>query len=292
MIEKMLDKIPGIGKMAEILWNISSTLQNLSQLKSRLQKSGSFLLALGIGSQFPQRNVGNGRSTMKSPRLINSISRGAEVLISMSNGLDRISDISKRIGLSKSTVHRLLKSLEKSGFTIQDSLTHRYHLGPLILNLSSKPIIAHQHLVMCAIEEMRRLRDLSRETVVLHIRVGMERICLEELQSLEDIKYTAGKGVTAPVYTGSAGKVLLAELEDDELHLLLNHLKMIRIGPDTITDRQVLLKELEKVRKQGYATSHHERLPDAASISVPIKGYPCPVALSVLGPTTGFPRKP
>jgi len=228
---------------------------------------------------------------IKSPRLINSISRGAEVLISMSDGLDRVSDISKRIGLSKSTVHRLLKSLEKSGFTVQDSLTHRYLLGPLILNLSSKPIVTHQYLVMCAIEEMRRLRDLRRETVVLHVRVGMERICLEELQSLEDIKYTAGRGVTAPIHTGSAGKVLLAELEEDELHLLLNHLKMVRIGPDTITDREVLLHELEIVRKQGYATSHHERLPDAASISVPVKGYPCPVALSVLGPDNRFSQK-
>jgi DNA-binding IclR family transcriptional regulator len=228
---------------------------------------------------------------MKSPRLINSISRGAEVLISMSDGLDRISDISKRVGLSKSTVHRLLKSLEKSGFTVQDSLTHRYLLGPLILNLSSNPIVTHQYLILCAVEEMRRLRDLSRETVVLHIRAGMARICLEELQSLEDIKYTAGKGVTAPIYTGSAGKVLLAELGDDELQLLLNHLKLVRVGPNTITDRKILLKEVEKVRKQGYATSHHERLPDAASISVPIKGYPCPVALSVLGPESRFSQR-
>ncbi len=85
--------------------------------------------------------------------------------------------------------------------------------------------------------------------------------------------------------------MLLAELNDDELHLLLNHLQLIRVGPNTITDRKVLLREVEKVRKQGYATSHHERLPDAASISVPIKGYPCPVALSVLGPDSRFSQK-
>jgi len=228
---------------------------------------------------------------MSVPKLINSIARGADVLKSLSGGLDRVSDISERVQLSKSTVHRLLKSLEKSEFVIQDPVTRRYYLGPLILNLSSKPIIAHQNLIVCASGEMRSLRDLSRETVVLHIRVGLERICLEELQSLENIKYTAGKGVTAPIYIGSAGKVLLAELEEDELKFLLDHLNLVRMGPNTITDKRELLKELEKVRRQGYATSFRERLPEGASISVPIKGYITPVAMSVLGPGNRFSHK-
>ena len=225
---------------------------------------------------------------MGSAKLINSIARGADVLKSLSGGLDRVSEISEQIRLSKSTVHRLLKSLEKSQLVIQDPVTRRYFLGPLVLNLSSKPIVAHQSLIVSAHKEMKYLRDLSRETVVLHVRVGLERICLEELESLENIKYTAGKGYMAPIYIGSAGKVLLGELGDDELQLLLKNLTLVRIGPNTITDKKVLLKELEKVRKQGYATSFGERLPEVASISVPIRGYGCPVALSVLGPDNRF----
>ena len=228
---------------------------------------------------------------MPLPKLINSIARGADVLKSLSGGVDRVSDISERVNLNKSTVHRLLKSLEKAEFVIQDPVTRRYYLGPLILNLSSKPIIAHQNLIVCAFEEMGSLRDLSRETVVLHIRAGLERICLEELQSPESIRYTAGKGVTAPIYTGSAGKVLLAELEEAEIQFLLGHLNMVRIGPNTITDKKDLLKEIEKVRRQGYATSFRERLPEGASISVPIRGYITPVALSVLGPDNRFSNK-
>jgi len=228
---------------------------------------------------------------MPLPKLINSIARGADVLKSLSGGLDRVSDISERVNLNKSTVHRLLKSLEKAEFVIQDPVTRRYYLGPLILNLSSKPIIAHQNLIVCAFEEMGSLRDLSRETAVLHIRAGLERICLEELQSPESIRYTAGKGVTAPIYTGSAGKVLLAELEEAEVQFLLGHLTMVRIGPNTITNKKDLLKEIEKVRRQGYATSFRERLPEGASISVPIRGYITPVALSVLGPYNRFTQK-
>jgi DNA-binding IclR family transcriptional regulator len=225
---------------------------------------------------------------MSSSKIVNSIVKSADILRILSDGTDRISDLSLRLGLSKGTMHRWLKSLEISGMVMQDPITRRYYLGSLILNLASKPIIAHQNLILCAFEEMRRLRDLSRETVILHIRIGLERICLEELQSLENIKYTAGKGFVTPIYTGSAGKILLSELEDNELQLLMKNIHLVPIGPNSITDKKMLLQELKNARKQGYATSFGERIPGSASISVPIKNYICPVALSILGPDNRF----
>jgi len=223
-----------------------------------------------------------------SSKTVNSIIKGANILRILSDGTDRISDLSDRLSLSKGTAHRLLKSLETSGLVMQDPITRRYYLGSLILNLASKPIIANQNLIVSAFEEMKYLRDLCRETVVLHIRIGLERICLEELQSLENIKYTAGKGFVAPIYTGSAGKILLSELEDKELQLLMKNVYLVPIGPSTITDKRRLLEELKKVKKQGYAISFGERIPGSASISVPIRNYICPVALSVLGPDNRF----
>jgi DNA-binding IclR family transcriptional regulator len=228
---------------------------------------------------------------MAIPKIVNSITKGADILRNLSEGIDRISDLSKNLKLSKSTAHRLLKTLEISELVMQDPITRRYYLGPLILKLASRPIIAHQNLIICAFGEMKHLRDFSRETVVLHIRIGLERICLEEVQSLENIKYMAGKGFVAPIYTGSAGKILLSELKNNELQLLVENLQLNPIGPHTITDKKTLLKELEKVRKQGYATSFGERIPGSASISAPIKNYICPVALSVLGPDNRFSLK-
>jgi DNA-binding IclR family transcriptional regulator len=221
-------------------------------------------------------------------RTVNSITKGADILRTLSDGTDRISDLSDRLSLSKSTAHRLLKSLETSGLVMQDPITRRYYLGSLILNLASKPIIAHQNLIVSAFEEMKYLRDLCRETVVLHVRIGLERICLEELQSLEAIKYTAGKGFVAPIYTGSAGKILLSELEENEVDLLMKNLHPVPMGPRTITDKRRLLDELKEVKKQGYAISFGERIPGSASLSVPIGNYICPVALSALGPDNRF----
>jgi IclR family acetate operon transcriptional repressor len=218
----------------------------------------------------------------------NSVTRGIDILKSLSEGTDRVTDLAKQHGLSKSTTHRLLKSLENTSIVRRDPITRRYYIGPLMLDLASRPIISHQGLTISAFEEMRRLRDLTQETVVLHIRIGLERVCLEELPSFQALRYTAGKGFIAPVYTGSAGKILLAELNDGELDLLLRNIKFAKVGPNTITDQEFLVEEITRARVQGYAVSFSERVPGSASISVPVKGYVCPVALSVLGPESRF----
>jgi DNA-binding IclR family transcriptional regulator len=68
--------------------------------------------------------------------IVNSITKGADILRNLSEGIDRISDLSKNLQLSKSTAHRLLKTLEISELVMQDPITRRYYLGPLILKLA------------------------------------------------------------------------------------------------------------------------------------------------------------
>jgi DNA-binding IclR family transcriptional regulator len=216
--------------------------------------------------------------------MVNSVFRAADILSMISEGKNRITDIGKELHLSKGTAHRLLKTLEKCGFVFQDPISHQYFLGPLILRLSSHPLTTHQNLIVCVYDEMKKLGRLSGETITIHIRIGTQRICLEEMQTSQNIRYGVGKGSVSPIYAGSAGKILLSELADDERDNLLKNIHLTPVGPNTITDRDRLLSELEKIRKQGYATSLEETLEGSTSISVPIRGYLCPVALSILGP--------
>ena len=225
---------------------------------------------------------------MKKSNSINSIIRASEVLKSLSKGLNRISDIAEELNLSKSTTHRLLNTLEKVNLVFQDPIRHRYYLGHQILSLSSNPLIAHQGLVTCAFEDVQYLQGLTEETVVIHIRTGLQRVCLEELPSSHNIKYTAGRGNIAPIYTGAAGKILLSELANDELDMLFKNIKLVKVATNTITNKIDLKKEIEKVRWQGYATSFGERVNGSACLSVPIKNYITPVALSILGPDNRF----
>jgi DNA-binding IclR family transcriptional regulator len=206
-------------------------------------------------------------------------------------GVNRLTDISYNLKLNKSTTHRLLKSLENSGLIIQHPITRKYLPGHLFLRLASNPIFSHQLLVVSCHDEMVHLRNLTRESVVLHIAIGSKRICLEEIQTDEDIKYISGVGSVAPIYVGAGGKVLLSEIENKDLELLLNNIKLLPVGPKTVIDRKRLLKEIEKIRKRGYATSRGERLYGGVAISVPIKNYVCPVALTILGPQFRFGSK-
>lgn len=218
------------------------------------------------------------------PKRTTSVIRAVDILKAVANGKDRIRDISNQLQLNKSTVHRFLKTLTTIDLVKQDPITRRYCLGPLVITLASKPLVAHQILGLYAFEEMKRLRDLTNETVNIQIRMGTERICVEELQSYQSVKYVSGKGTVQPVYCGSAGKILIAALNDEEIRVLLNNLTLVPVGPNTITDEQLLLTEIEKVRRAGYATSFGERIAGAGSISVPIRNHVCPVALSVVGP--------
>jgi DNA-binding IclR family transcriptional regulator len=220
--------------------------------------------------------------------IVNSISKSAEILKHLSDGVDRFIDLSMSLQLSKSTTHRLLKTLEMTGLVTRDPVKRRYHLGPLFLKLAAKPFMIHQNLIVCASDEMKRLRDFSGETVVLHIRIGLERLCLEEFQSLESLKYTSGKGFLSPIYRGSAGKVLLSQMDDGELNVLLNNIVTTSYVSGEIPDREPLLKAILNTRKDGFATSFGERIRGSSSISVPIRDYVCPVALSVLGPESRF----
>ena len=114
----------------------------------------------------------------------------------------------------------------------QDPITRRYCLGPLVITLASKPLVAHQILGLYAFEEMERLRDLTDETVNIQIRTWVERICVEELQSYQSVKYIFANGTVQPVYCRLTGKILIAALNDEEIRVLLNNLTLVPVSPN------------------------------------------------------------
>jgi IclR family KDG regulon transcriptional repressor len=221
------------------------------------------------------------RESPRDLKLVNSICRAAEIIRCLNRGENRLTDICRKLNLSKSTVHRLLKTLEISGFAIQDPLDRRYYFGRLLIDLASNYLTQHQILIMTARDEMSRLREISGETVIIQVRIGIERIFVEELQSYRTPRLIVGKGYIAPLQTGSGGKLLLSEIQHNDLEKIL---KSMSLGnKKNNIDIESLVKELEVIRKRGYAKNVDETL-GSASISVPIKNYACPVALTILAP--------
>lgn len=248
-----------------------------------------------VGKNANRDRVGNSRKDkslrvrqMADRELVKSIVKSAGILRCISEGRNRLCDIARNEKVSKSTIHRLLRTLVATGFVVQDPLSFQYFLGPGILELLSNVTIAHEGLTLCALREMQRLRAFTRETILLHVRVGLQRVCIEEVESRENIKYINGKGFVAPLYTGAAGKILLSELTDEEIAFFLEVIDLIAVTNRTITDKEKLFFEIKKAREMGYATSFGERVEGSSCISVPVRNYSMPVALSVLGPDNRF----
>lgn len=197
----------------------------------------------------------------------------------------RLTDISTRLGLHKSTAYRLLSLLKKKGLVVSCPNSQLYSLGPSLVELAWV-VLRQQDLRSICHPYLKRLRQATNETVNLNTRLGDQRVCIEELESEQNIKYSQTVGLTAPLHIGAPSKALLAFLPQAELNTLLAELPLTAITPSTLTDPERLRTELLVVRMRGFAISIGERTPGASAVAAPIwdrSGRPI-AAVSVLGP--------
>lgn len=200
-----------------------------------------------------------------------------------------VRELARMTNLSSSTVGRLLASLRDLGVLIQDPETKTYSLGGKVLawaNVYSETLdvsnIAHGVL--------SKLYNDTRETISLYVIEGDERVCVERMESQQNVRIVARIGRRLPLYAGSAGKVFLAYLPSERRDEILNKSGQKPFTPNTISDRNELLDELEKIRVQGYAVSHGEWTAEASGIAAPIFNQKGEIiaALTISGPTQRF----
>ncbi|QGQ98589.1 IclR family transcriptional regulator [Paenibacillus psychroresistens] len=177
-----------------------------------------------------------------------------------------LTEISNKVSLHKSTVHRLLASLEGKAFIQRDGATEKYRLGFRLWELSAN-LIQSDDMGVVLLPEMERLRDQVGETISLYIRDGNERVRVQAVQSNQAIRRVAPVGARMPLFVGASSKVLLAYADEAVQEQVINTAK-ITSGLDS----NVLIQMLEDTRKLGFATSIEEREPGAAAVSAPIFG--------------------
>jgi DNA-binding IclR family transcriptional regulator len=213
-----------------------------------------------------------------------SIAHAACVLTCLSNDIHALTDIARQCNLGKSTVHRVLKLLEQSNLALQDTVSRRYYLGPLITQLASNPVTTHEYLIMYASEEMKRLSQLSEETIALDIMIGVQYFSLFEIPSKQDLKITLESRMGGSLYAGASVKSLLSLLNDKQLKTAMDSISIARATERTVINKELLQLQIKEIRQQGYAVSYGERNAGGMCISAPIPGYMLPVAISIVGP--------
>jgi len=196
----------------------------------------------------------------------------------------RINELCEKVGYSKSTVHRICITLEKEGFLIRDNNRSVFILSPKIYELG-----------MVAIDKVnikstifKFMQDIVRETgesTALYIRHNFQRICIEKLESTNDLRRIVILGKPLPLCIGASGKVFLAWMPSE---LQKPYLKNLEKNPPQYFKRGTdqLEKELIEIKRQGFAISSGERVPDSTSVSVPIFKIGGEVlALTIMGPS-------
>ncbi len=223
-------------------------------------------------------------TTENTDKLTGSIAHATSVLICIGNDLHALTDIARECNLGKSTVHRVLKLLEQSKLVIQDTINRRYYLGPLFTRLTSNPLATHEYLILCADTEMRRLVQISEETVNLDIMIGVQAYSLHEIPSKHDLKVSQQERIPGPLLAGASVKVLLSMLNDKQLKTAMDIIELKPATQRTVTDKATLLEQIKEIRQQGYAVSRGEWLEGVTCISAPVFNYELPLSLNVVGP--------
>lgn len=227
---------------------------------------------------------------------VDAIERAIQILDAFS--VDRpelgVADISRALGLKRSTVHRALSTLETGGLLRQVPATQKYTLGSKVLKLAH---VLQSQLTLSAIAlpPMKDLRDRINETVALHLLEGHSRVVVEQVESTHDIRRTYHEvGKPLPLWIGSSGKAILAFLPAPELRQVLE--EAATAGADDIAAAVAtgsLARELGEIRQRGYCYSLGERTYGISSISCPVMNQEGRVvaAINISGPGDRFTRE-
>lgn len=196
-----------------------------------------------------------------------------------------VTEVARRLGVSTSTAFRLLTTLAEERLLERGESPGTYRLGLAMYELGLL-VFPHYGLHDAAIPVLAALRHSTGETVHLAVLDGLDVVFIERLQSPQTVRYVVNVGHRVPAPTSGNGKVMLAHLPPEELEARLAGWKPVAITPYTITSKQALLADLQRVRERGWAQNINESTMGVASVAVPIRDKSGEViaALSVVAP--------
>ena len=213
--------------------------------------------------------------------IIQSLDRALSILelFDEQNRELKITEISARLGLHKSTVHSLLKTLQMHRYIEQDK-NGLYRLGMRLLE-KGQLILQGLDIRQVAVEPMQRLSDATGQTVHLVIRDGAEGVYIDKVEgSKAAIRYSR-IGRRVPLHSSAVGKVLAAFLSQTELETTLKGYEFIVHTSHTIANEASFREELRTVREQGIGYDREENEPGVRCASAPVYDHQGHVAAAI-----------
>jgi IclR family transcriptional regulator, acetate operon repressor len=169
----------------------------------------------------------------------------------------RLADLARATELSKSTVHRLLRSMVDEGFASIDEVSGDYTPGPRLLALAGRTL----HVVDTSIGAEPTLRRVLQETgatVHLAVRAGDEALYIRKMEGDKPYRMVSRVGMTIPLHCTGIGKAMLAGMSEEEVREVAARTGLVRRTPATITDADRLVAAVGEVAERGWATDDEE----------------------------------
>lgn len=224
----------------------------------------------------------------KSAGHTQALSRGLAVLeaIAATDAGATLTTLAAQLELPAPTAHRLLATLEASGY-VQAGPNGEWRIGVRAFRVGSA-FLAHRNLVVQAFAHLSELMDRAGETANLAVIESGQAVFVEQVQCRELMRMSAKLGARAPMHASGVGKAMLAAMDRRSAAALLDKRELVRYTSQTITTAVALAKELAATRARGYAIDDEEHAAGLRCVAAAVldeNGRPW-AAVSLAGPTT------
>lgn len=198
-----------------------------------------------------------------------SVARALQVLIRLGDGPGTLDELAEQLGVHKTTVLRLVRTLADERFVHRDS-GHRYRLGSRTFELANAAL-AEREVRVVAAPHLARLNRATGQTVHLGVREGDDVLYLDKYESSQPIRMYSRIGRPMPLHCTAVAKVLLADLTPQQRRQVAGSIEYTPYTGNTITSPDALLDELSRVADRGWAMDDAEHENHMLCIAAPVR---------------------
>lgn len=212
----------------------------------------------------------NNKNSNSDRYIISSIDKALDVIEALAEheGLNLL-ELAELLNKPKSSVYRIIFTLEKRGYIARSEENGKYVLGYKQLALT-RHLLEKNSLRNCALPEMQQLSDKYAETVNLGVLSEGEVLYIEMIEGTHSLRMNESVGSTSPFHATAIGKAIAAHSSQEIIDALLALKTLRKMTPNTIVDLNVFKEELASIKAQGYAVDDQEIVQGARCIAAPI----------------------
>lgn len=219
--------------------------------------------------------------------LIKSVQKACNILSLFNSDSTEMgtTELSKKLNLSKSSVHKILLTLEYEGFLVQNKTNDKYSLSTKFFEIACS-YLNKMNFSELVKPLMEHLVDKFNETAHFAVLDDNEIVFVEKMTGNQPIQILSKKGKRCPIYCTSSGKIILANLTEEKAKEIVDNIEFKKFTNNTITSKEELLKEIDMIKDRGYSIDDEEFEVGIKCIGLPIKNISGNLigSLSITGP--------